>query len=248
MGIHPTAVVEEGVSVGGNVSVGAFTVIHSGVELGDGSHVGSHCVLGYAEPGTPAAGLQLGGGARIRSHTVIYAGSSIGPALETGHHATIREHTTAGENFRVGSFSDVQGHSQFGDFVRLHSNVFVAQNSHVSDFVWLFPHVVLTDDPHPPSDGHHRGATIEEYASVGAMALVLPGITIGRESFVAAGSLVTRDVRPGSVVAGSPARDRGDASSIQLRDGSGPAYPWRRHFRRGYPQEVLRRWDTDAEG
>jgi acetyltransferase-like isoleucine patch superfamily enzyme len=245
MGIHRTVVIEKGSVIGPGVTIGPFTVVHSGVEVAAESRIGSHCVLGYGEPGVDEAPSRIGEGAIIRSHSIIYAGSEIAPELETGHHVTIRESARIGRNLRVGTFSDIQGHSQIGDYVRLHSGVFIAQHTTIEDCVWLFPHVVLTDDPHPPSDGHHTGAHIEMYASIGAAALVLPGITVGRDALVAARSLVTRDVRPGAVVAGSPARDRGDASAIQLRNGSGPAYPWRRHFRRGYPQDVVAGWDAE---
>ena len=49
-------------------------------------------------------------------------------------------------------------------------------------------------------------------------------------------------------MAGVPARDLGPASAIKLRDGTdGPAYPWRRHFHRGYPPEVVAQWLADLE-
>jgi len=86
---------------------------------------------------------------------------------------------------------------------------------------------------------------VEDFAVIATMSVVLPGVTVGRDSLVGAQSMVNRDVRRGSVVAGVPAVDRGDASAIMLRDGSGPAYPWRRHFRRGYPDEVVSRWQGE---
>jgi hypothetical protein len=56
-------------------------------------------------------------------------------------------------------------------------------------------------------------------------------------------SSVSRDVAPDTVVAGAPAKVIGHAADIKLRDGSGqPAYPWRRHFHRGYPDAVVERW------
>jgi hypothetical protein len=64
---------------------------------------------------------------------------------------------------------------------------------------------------------------------------------------VAAGSVVTEDVPADSVVAGSPARLRGPTSQVKFRDGTGrSAYPWFRHFERGYPAESIREWRKKA--
>jgi acyl-[acyl carrier protein]--UDP-N-acetylglucosamine O-acyltransferase len=240
--IHPTAIVEDGAIVGDDVSIGPFSIVHANVTLGGGSVVDSHCVLGHTEPGAEPAPLTIGAEARIRSHSVLYGGSRIGPGLEAGHRVTIREDSEIGDGFRVGTVSDLQGSCSIGNYVRFHSNVHIGKCSAIGDYVWIFPYVVLTNDPHPPSDGFLAGVTVEEFAVIATMSIVLPGLTVGRDSLVGAHSMVNRDVRPGSVVAGTPAVDRGDASAIQLRDGSGPAYPWRRHFQRGYPPEVVEMW------
>jgi carbonic anhydrase/acetyltransferase-like protein (isoleucine patch superfamily) len=102
--------------------------------------------------------------------------------------------------------------------------------------------VVLTNDPHPPSEVQ-LGVTVEDYAAIATMSVVLPGVTVGRSSLVGAHSSVTRDVEPDSVVVGAPAKRVCATADIQLKDGSGrPAYPWTTHFHRGYPPEVVARW------
>jgi len=231
-------------AIADDVVIGPFCVVHANVVLEAGTEIGSHCVIGHPSPRANASPLRVGPGARIRSHCVLYEGSAFGPGLETGHHATLREGIGAGTNLRVGTFGDVQGDSVLGDYVRLHSNVFIAKASTIEDFVWVFPHAVFTDDPHPPSDGPQvAGPHVERYAVVGAAATLLPGVRIGAGAVVAAQSVVTADVAPETIVAGIPARPRGDASSVMLRDGSGrPAYPWTTHFARGYPEEISGRW------
>jgi acetyltransferase-like isoleucine patch superfamily enzyme len=186
--------------------------------------------------------LEIGPRALIRSHAVIYGGSTIGADLETGHRVTIREGSRIGIGVRIGTQSDLQGDCQIGDYARLHSSVFVAKLSVVGRHAWLLPRVVLTNDPTPPSNGH-LGCVIEEYAVVAASALVLPGVTVGARSLVAACACVGIDVPADSVAMGVPARIVGPTSAVRLRAGdTGPAYPWTRHFHRGYPVELVRSW------
>lgn len=239
--IHPTALIDLGAAVAPDVAIGAFTIVHAGVHLGAGSTVGSHCELGVPTP-DGAAPLYIGAGSVIRSHSVLYGGSSFGDGLRTGHRVTLREGLQCGRELQVGTLGDLQGDATIGDHVRLHSNVFVAKLSVIEDFVWIFPHVALTNDPHPPSDGHHVGVRLKRWAVVATMSVVLPGVVVGEGAVIGAHSSVNRDVPDGHLAVGSPARDLGDASRVRLRDGSGSAYPWRRHFTRGYPAEVLESW------
>jgi acyl-[acyl carrier protein]--UDP-N-acetylglucosamine O-acyltransferase len=250
MSISPLAEVSPRATIGANANIGPFTIVHDEVVVGDDVTIESHCVIGHPTALAQGRPLVIGHGAHIRSHSVFYAGSSFGAGLRTGHRVTVREGLTAGVELQIGTLSDFQGQTVIGDHVRTHSNVFIAQDARIGDFVWLFPGVVLTNDPHPPSDGHFFvGPTIEDYAAVGARACVLPGVRIGTRSLVAAGATVVKDVAPFTVVGGVPARLLGMASDIKLRDGSGrSAYPWMRHFHRGYPDEVVASWLVEFGG
>jgi acyl-[acyl carrier protein]--UDP-N-acetylglucosamine O-acyltransferase len=246
--IHPTALVDPAAGLADDVEIGPFSIVHGDVRLGPGCVIGSHCVLGHPTSDGAGGPLEIGAGALVRSHSVLYAGSVFGPGLRTGHRVTLREGIQAGPDLQVGTLSDLQGDVVIGKHVRLHSNVHLGRGSSVGDFVWIFPSVVLTNDPHPPSDGFHVGVTVEPFAVVATGAILFPGVRVGEGALVAASALVREDVPPGAICAGVPGKVRGSVERVLLSDGSGPAYPWRRHFHRGYPEDVVRSWIAEFAG
>jgi acetyltransferase-like isoleucine patch superfamily enzyme len=244
---HPSAIVSPDARLGANVEIGPFTIIHGNVRIGDGVVIGGHCEIGHPSPLAEGRPLVIGAGSLIRSHSVFYEGSTFGERLTTGHRVTVREGTIAGKNLQIGTLGDLQGHCEIGDYVRFHSNVHIGQRARIGNFVWIFPYVVLTNDPHPPSDVL-MGVTVEDFAAIATMSVILPGVKVGRHSLVAAHSSVSRDVEPHTVVGGSPAKLICPTSAIKLKDGSGrPAYPWTTHFARGYPPEVVAGWSSEPE-
>lgn len=240
--IHPTALVSKRASIGENTTIGAFSIIHDNVVIGDNCTIDSYCELGYPTPLASGNPLNIGHHAVIRSHSVFYEGSTFKDGLSTGHRVTIREGISAGFNLQIGTLSDLQGDCKIGDYVRFHSNVHIGKASTVGSFVWIFPYCVLTNDPHPPSN-ITQGVTIEDFAVIATMTTLLPGVTIGKDSLVAAHSCVSKPVKPHTVVGGSPAKQLCMTSDIKLKDGSNdPAYPWVNHFHRGYPEHVVNQW------
>lgn len=244
MGIHSTACVSADARLGKDVEIGPFSIVHQNVTLGDRTKIGPYCELGVPTPLGDGSPLVIGEDSLIRSCSIFYESSSFGAGLTTGHRVTVRERTTAGVSFQIGTASEIQGDTSVGDYVRFQSSIFVGKKSVIGNFVWLLPYVVLTNDPTPPSNVL-VGCEIEDYASVAACSVVLPGVKVGRHSLVAAKACVTKDVPPGMAVAGVPAKVIGPASDIKLKDGTGrAAYPWTRHFSRGYPASVTEQWSS----
>lgn len=243
--IHTSAIISPKAKIGQNVTIGPFTIIYDNVVIGDDSIIESHCEIGVSNALSKGDKIQIGQGSHIRSHSVFYEGSSFGAKLITGHRVTVRERTHAGENLQIGTLSDIQGHCTIGNHVRFHSNVHIGQGSKIGNYVWIYPYVVLTNDPHPPSDVL-KGVTVEDYAIVATMSVVLPGVKIATRCLVGAHSLVNKDTTPGKVFAGSPAKEICETSRIKLQDGTDrPAYPWTKHFHRGYPADVVERWKLE---
>lgn len=244
MTIHPSALIHPNVRLGRNVVVGPFSVINDNVVIGDDSVIGSHTEIGVPHQDNLGQ-LVIGPRSVIRSHTVLYSGSSFEERLETGHHVSIREGTKAGKNLRVGSYSDIQGNVVIGDYVRLHSNVHLGKQTSIGNFVWIFPFVVTTNDPQPPSE-QVLGCKVEDYVAIATGAILLPGVTIGHDSLIGANSTVNKNVDPYSLIVGSPARKIKDVR--ELRDSnSRQSYPWRMNFSRGYPEDVILKWNEESK-
>lgn len=179
-----------------------------GVQLDDDARVGAFCILGLDGP--QSAPLSIGQGCHIRSHSVIYRGSTFGKNFSTGHGVLIREFCDVGDRCSIGSHTVLEHHVTVGDDVRVHSGCFIPEYSRLEAGCWIGPHVTVTNAKYPnrpDTKENLLGVMVASGAVVGAAAVLLPGVTVGKGAIVGAGAVVVRDVLPGTVVAGNPARD-----------------------------------------
>jgi acetyltransferase-like isoleucine patch superfamily enzyme len=154
-------------------------------------------------------GVTIGDEAVIRSGSVIYCEVFIGDRFQCGHNVLIREKTVIGNNTSVGTASVIEGYSSIGNNVRIQSMVFVPTHTEIADGVFIGPAVVLTNDRYPPTGKPKlKGPVLEENSVIGAKAVILPGVRVGKGAAVAAGSVVTRDVPAEKMAIGSPAKVR----------------------------------------
>lgn len=217
--VAPGAVIYDGARVGAGSRIGAGAVIHEGVELGEGCTVEDLAVLGKrprlrAGSSAAAAGVELGplvleDGVTVCCGAVVYAGSRIGTGAIIGDQAQVRERCVIGAGTIVGRGSAVEFGSRVGSRVKIQTDVYLAAGSLVEDDVFLGPGVLSTNDDtmarHPAGEPL-RGPVLRRACRVGGGVVLVPGVEIGEEAFVAAGALVTRDVGARQVVMGVPAR------------------------------------------
>jgi acetyltransferase-like isoleucine patch superfamily enzyme len=162
----------------------------------------------------------LGTQARLRSGTVVYAGSRIGDRLETGHNVVIREDSVIGDDVCIWSNSVVDYECVIGDRVKIHCGCYIAQFTVIGDDAFLAPGVVVTNDLYPRVPGSleaMRGPTIEPEACIGANSTILPYVRVGRGAIVGAGSVVARDIPPGTVAYGNPALPHREVDAVSMR-------------------------------
>jgi len=144
----------------------------------------------------------------------------LGDGTKIWHLAQVREQATLGENCIVGRGAYVGTGVQIGDNTKIQNYALVYEPAKLGKGVFIGPAVVLTNDTYPRSvspDGSLKsahdwtpvGVTIEDGASIGARAVCVAPVTIGRWSTVAAGAVVTKDVPPFALVAGVPAKRLG---------------------------------------
>jgi acetyltransferase-like isoleucine patch superfamily enzyme len=133
----------------------------------------------------------VGAGTRIWAFVHILPGAQIGADCNLCDHVFIENDVVVGD--RVTIKSGVQ----LWDGVRIEEDVFIG------------PNATFTNDPFPRSKQYpekYAVTVVQKGASIGANATILPGVTIGKNAMVGAGSVVTKDIPPNAIVAGNPAR------------------------------------------
>lgn len=121
------------------------------------------------------------------------------------------------DNSRIGTFVEIQKNASIGKNCKVQSHTFICEGVHIRDNVFIGHNVSFINDKYPKAvndDGSMKTdddwtlteTFIENGASIGTSATILAGITIGENSIIGAGSVVTKDVPPYTIVAGNPAR------------------------------------------
>ena len=143
--------------------------------------------------------------------TVIFPDVTIGPETRLGNFVMIRSNTLIGAGCTIGSYVDIEGDVVIGNNVSLQSACYITRGVIIEDDVFCGPRVTTMNDKRiahrRPAVAFERAAPrILRAARVGGGSVLLPGVTIGENALVGAGSVVTKDVPSGMIVFGNPAR------------------------------------------
>jgi UDP-2-acetamido-3-amino-2,3-dideoxy-glucuronate N-acetyltransferase len=153
----------------------------------------------------------------VHETATVEDGASLGEDTKIWHQAQIRVRARLGERCIIGKGAFVDMDVVIGDDCKLQNYACVYHGVTLGRGVFVGPHAVFTNDVYPratdPSLGLLRDGdwevgttTVEDGASIGACATILPNVRIGKWATIGAGSVVTRDIEPYALVVGSPAR------------------------------------------
>ena len=153
----------------------------------------------------------------VESTAEVHHTAFIDQGAKIWHHAQVRDNARIGKNVIIGKGAYVGSGVEIGDNSKIQNGAIIYEPAKIHEGVFIGPGVILTNDHYPRAinedktqkntdDWHAVGVEIEEGASIGAGAICVAPVKIGRWAVVAAGAVVTKDVAPFALVMGIPAR------------------------------------------
>lgn len=127
----------------------------------------------------------------------IHPSAKIHETVKVWHFAVIQRDVVIGANCSIGSHAEISSGCQLGSNVRIGHGTITAPSMKIGDNVFIGPNVTFCDDNRPVAGNTayiRRPPTVLDGASIGAGAIIMPGVTVGRQAMVGAGALVLRDV------------------------------------------------------
>ena len=149
----------------------------------------------------------------VHVSSFVDEGVKIGKGTKIWHFCHIQKGAILGENCSLGQNVNIGNNVKIGNGVRIQNNVSVYEGVELEDNVFCGPSCVFTNvtvpRSHFPVHGVYAKTLIKEGASLGANSTIVCGHTVGKSALIAAGAVVTKDVKDFALMAGVPARQIG---------------------------------------
>lgn len=215
----------ENVIVRSDVIIGDNVIIHPNVIIEDGAHIGNNTeifsgtLIGKEPKGSGALTrpinyvkiIIIGENCSVGPNAVIYCDVQIGNNTLIGDGASIREKVRIGNQCLIGRYVTINYNSVIGNQTKIMDLTHITGNCNIGKNVFISIHVSTVNDNvvvnRTYSEDDIIGPTIADNSTIGANAIILPKVRIGVSSMVAAGSIVTKDVRDHILVLGAPAKE-----------------------------------------
>lgn len=229
--IHETAVLGAGsdvghftvigknVRIGRDCRIGHHVVIHADTVIGDGVRIDDHATVGKLPMKAANSAMTqdcvlpaatVGDRVLIGTNAILYRGAAIAADVLVADQASVRELSSVGASTIIGRGVAIENKVSVGARTKIEAGAYIATYSTIGDDCFIAPEVTVTNDNFmgrtEERKKHFKGVTIEDGGRVGANVTLLPGRTIEGDGVAAAGSVVTRDIGEGEIVAGVPAR------------------------------------------
>jgi UDP-2-acetamido-3-amino-2,3-dideoxy-glucuronate N-acetyltransferase len=225
------AIISENVQIGRDCQIGHGVVIHPDTIIGDNVRIDDNSVIGKLPMKAALSVItreqllppcEIADACIIGTLTVLYRGCKLGIKVMVADLASVREDVEIGEYTIVGRGVTVENKVKIGKRCKLETEAYITALSEIEDGCFIAPEVTFTNDNFlgrtKDRFKYHKGVTLRRGARVGANVTFLPGVTVGADALVAAGSVVTRDVPAKKIVLGSPAKVWRDVPVDQLLD------------------------------
>ncbi|WP_034326175.1 N-acetyltransferase [Aminobacterium mobile] len=213
-------IIESDVIIGNDVEIGHNVIIHSGVRIGSFCKIMDNVVLGKKPAKASLSAttgeerelppLILGQAVTVGAGCIIYRGALLRDQVFIGDMASIREDVEIGELTIIGRGVTVENKVTIGRKCKIETEAYITAMSTIEDYCFVAPEVTFTNDNFlgrtEVRKKHFGGPILRRGARIGANATLLPGVEIGEDALIAAGAIVTKNVPPRVIVAGTPAR------------------------------------------
>lgn len=187
--------------------------IHPDAVIGKNSNIGDNTTIHYSILGT----VDIGSDCIVGNYSMLEDNVTVGNGTKIWHYTHIRNDVKIGKNCILGNYVYIDSGVTIGDETKIQNYVPIYHGVELEDGVFLGPNALTTNDMVPrarteegsiqaESDWKVTPTHISKDASIGAGAVIRPGVTIGEKALIGAGAVVVKDIPAGAVVVGNPAK------------------------------------------